>query len=417
MTSRVWGGVVSLSLAVTATAGEFSKQPVGSAGGWANTVAAASLGGRLYTVESSGSLYATDPASGTWSALGKPEFGNTAFLFATADALVSIEKDGSLYLIQPGDGSWKQSGPGAGWANTLAGAVLNGTLFTAEAGGALYASDPGAGTWQQIGGADFGGTKFLFAAGDKLVSIEKSGALYQVDPADGSWQALGDAGAWAYAEAGAVVGGTLYSAETDGGLYATDLAAGTRTKVGAGFEGTALLVDVNGSLYGIDAGGNLFRAEEGGGEASAPAAATSVAPPAPPAAAEEDFEALNDPAKAGELTFKFLGAWMGDTEPFEKDPEFQQQMAAAPEMMKPLVDMMKGMKMSVTLDGISMQVMGESAGPFKYSVLAGYDQTLVIENDEGPKQGVRSKIIFSDPKHIQVIEISTEGKAMYFRKE
>ena len=104
-------------------------------------------------------------------------------------------------------------------------------------------------------------------------------------------------------------------------------------------------------------------------------------------------------------------------EPFAKDPEFQQQMAAAPEMMKPLVDMMKGMKMSVTLDGISMQVMGESAGPFKYSVIAGYDQTLVIENDEGPKQGVRSKIIFSDPKHIQVIEISNEGKAMYFRKE
>ena len=72
--------------------------------------------------------------------------------------------------------------------------------------------------------------------------------------------------------------------------------------------------------------------------------------------------------------------------------------------------------MSVSLDGITMQVMGETVGPFKYSVVAGYDDTLVIENDEGPKQGIRSRIVFADPKHLQVIELTPEGKAMFFKK-
>jgi len=40
----------------------------------------------------------------------------------------------------------------------------------------------------------------------------------------------------------------------------------------------------------------------------------------------------------------------------------------------------------------------------------------VIEMDGGPKQGVRSRIVFSDPKHLQVIEVTPEGKAMFFQK-
>ena len=85
-------------------------------------------------------------------------------------------------------------------------------------------------------------------------------------------------------------------------------------------------------------------------------------------------------------------------------------------MVRQVVDLMQGMKMSVTLDGIAMEVMGEKAGPFAYTVVAGHDDVLVIEMNEGPKQGIRSRIVFADPKHLQVIELTPAGKAMFFMK-
>ena len=303
-------------------------------------------------------------------------------------------------------------GPAGGWANTIAGAVLDGTLYTVESSGALYATDPAAGTWRKVGNPDFAATKFLFAAGDRLVSIEDGGSLYLIDPADGSWKQVGEAGAWANAIAGATITRTLHTAETDGSLCATDVAMGTRVTSASGFAGTRFLFGIRGQLCGIDADGNLFRwaDEDVAAAEDAPAAA-----PAPTPSTAED-EAQNDPARAGALTFQFMGQWTGDVAPLKQDPEFQKQKAAAPDMVQQVVDLMQGMKMSVTLDGIAMEVMGEKAGPFAYTVVAGHDDVLVIEMNEGPKQGIRSRIVFADPKHLQVIELTPAGKAMFFMK-
>ena len=411
-----WIAVALAMIGTVATAGEFAKQPAGPAGGWANTIAGATLDGKLYTVEAGGKLYATDPADGSWAQLGGADFANTAFLFAAGEALVSIEKDGTLYLIDPADGTWRRSGPAAGWANTIAGATLDDTLYTVESGGALYASDPATGTWRKVGTPDFAATSFLFAVDDQLVSIEKSGTLYLINPADGSWKQVGDAGAWENTVAGTVLDGTLYTVERSGALYAADVETGTWTAAGTGFDGTRFLIASGGRLCGIDADGNFFQASEGAAAAEVPVAAAPIAEAAAPAPSSEEDEAQNDPARAGALTFQFMGQWTGDVAPFEQDPEFQKQKAAAPEMVQALADMMAGMTMSVTLDGITMQVMGETAGPFGYSVVAGHDDVLVIENNDGPKQGVRSRIAFSDPKHLQVIELTPEGKAMFFKK-
>ena len=144
--------------------------------------------------------------------------------------------------------------------------------------------------------------------------------------------------------------------------------------------------------------------------------AARIAAPAAPTSSTEEDEAQNDPARAGTLTFQFLGQWVGDVAPLEQDPEFLKQKEAAPEMVQQVVDLMKGMKMSVTLDGITMEVMGEKAGPFAYSVVAGHDDILVIQMVAGPKQGVRSRITFRDPKHLQVEERTPEGRAMFFLK-
>lgn len=396
-----------------AVAGNFAKQPTGAPGGWAGTIAGAVLDGTIYTVDSAGSLQAADPADDSSNKIGGADFANTAFLFAAGNSLVSIEKNGTLNLIDPATGAWKQSGPAGGWANTIAGTMLDDTLYTVESAGALYASDPAAGTWRKVGNSDFAATKFLFAAGGQLASIENSGTLYLIDPADGSWKRSGDAGAWANTVAGAPMGPVLFTVESDGALVATDVASGTRVPSGAGFHDAQFLFLANNLLCGIDAKGNFFQAASV--EASAVAAAPAAATTAPAPSSEED-EAQNDPARAGALTFQFMGQWVGDTAPLEQDPEFLKQKEAAPEMVQQVLDLMRDMKMSVTLDGVAMEVMGEKVGPFGYSVVAGHDDILVIENDEGPKAGIRARIVFSDPKHLQVIELTPAGKAMFFKK-
>ena len=409
--------VAALTVSVVESSG-IDKSPVGSAGGWANTIAAASQGETIYTVESGGALYATDAKSGEWRKLGNPDFAGTVFFFALGSQVVTIEKDGSLYLVNATDGSWTRSGKAGDWVNTVAGAVMEDRLYTIEASGVLYETDPASGTWKQIGGSEFGDTAFLFAAGDALVRLGKDGSLYRIHPPTGSQTRVGGEGAWKNTVAGAVIGGRLYTVEGGGGLYVTDPQSGEWKAVeGADFSGTAFAAAVGDRLYTIDGNGNLFVADVGG-DVSAPSPESAVA--APPAASSStafEDEGENDPALAGQLTFKFMGSWTGDTDPFESDAEFQKQKEAAPDMVKALVAMMQGMKMSVTLDGITMEVMGEKVGPFRYSVLAAFaGNTMVIQNEEGPKQGVKSKIIFRDDKHIQVIESGTEGKAMFFKK-
>ena len=121
---------------------------VGAKGAWKNTIAGAILRGRLYTIELSGVLYETDLSNGNWKPIGKPEFGNTAFMFAANNALYTIETDGGLYRVNPDDGSWEAVSAVAAWKNTTAGTILDNHLYTTETSGALYVTDLDAGTWK-----------------------------------------------------------------------------------------------------------------------------------------------------------------------------------------------------------------------------------------------------------------------------
>ena len=251
MTSRVWGGVVSLALAVTATAGEFSKQPVGSAGGWANTLAAAALGGKLYTVESSGSLYATDPASARGARL-KADFGARRSL--RRRRACSIEKDGSLY--HPARGRLVEAvGPRGGGPTRWRRGAQRHAVHRRSQRRAIRERSRG-GHVAADRGADFAGTKFLLRRRQVCLDREEW-MLYLVNPRTAAG-AGDEAGAWASVEAGG-----------DGGRYALHRGrrmAGCMRRTPArergrvGDSGGRFGWWMNGSLYGIDAGGNLFRA-------------------------------------------------------------------------------------------------------------------------------------------------------------
>ncbi len=233
---------------------------VGPAGGWKAVLAGAVRDDRLYTAETDGRLYAADLRTGKRTPVGHADFAGTAFLFAAGEALYGIEKDGSLYRINQADGSRSAVGRPGDWKDTLAGAVLGGRLYTAEAGGGLYVTDPEAGRWKALGRPDFGNTAFLFASGETLYSIEKDGSLYRISPTDGSWLAVGRPGDWKDTLAGAVLGSRLYTVETNGVLWRTDLRSGAWSAAGKPeYGGTVFMFPAAGKLFTIEKDGNLYR--------------------------------------------------------------------------------------------------------------------------------------------------------------
>ena len=60
---------------------------------------ASCLKNQLYTIRGNGTLHETKVANGQSRQLGKPDFANTKFLFASSRELFTIETDGSLYEV------------------------------------------------------------------------------------------------------------------------------------------------------------------------------------------------------------------------------------------------------------------------------------------------------------------------------
>jgi hypothetical protein len=382
-----------------------TPRPIGKPGDWTGTLAGVVSGGRLYTVEKGGALYATDLSSGKWQRLGKPDFAGTAFLVDLGSRLATIEKDGSLYLVSPADGSWKRSGKAGDWAGTTAAAVLQGRLYTTEKTGALYVTDPEAGTWRQLGKPDFAGTRHMFAVGGRLFTIEEGGTLYSVDPSDGSWARVGTGGVWRNVLAGTAAEGRIYTIEKDGSLYATDPIAGSRESLGP-LPGTQLVFGSAAGLTTIGAGGSLFAIPLSG---SAPRA-VAAAPQAPaPAAPASSFR--GDPAQA------ILGSWVGDPDTLMADPAMKVIGSGSKEMLEGLLGMLRSMQMTITPDTITVEVMGEKSPAMAYRILSRTASSVVIENTSGDDKGKKATILVLDQNHIKLAGEGQEANASFLKRK
>lgn len=163
--------------------------------------------------------------------------------------------------------SRKQLGRAGDWRGTLAGAVLNDWIYTAEENGGLYRTNPYTGQWTQVGGLEFGNTRFMFALGGWLYTIESDGSLYRVSAANGVWQQLGDSGGWMNTIAGvawpqAAQNGVLLTVESNGGLYSTRPADGFWMQIGQqDFSNTRCMFAVGSWLYTIEADGSLYQVD------------------------------------------------------------------------------------------------------------------------------------------------------------
>ena len=119
------------------------------------------------------------------------------------------------------------------------------------------------GSWSRVGEA--GAWKDTIAAtthGGALYTVESSGKLYRTDLGSGSWQGIGKA------EFGKTrflvsVGDALYTIESSGSLYAVDPASGVWKRVGkqGAWLGTIAAVGLGDSLYTVESSGKLYRTD------------------------------------------------------------------------------------------------------------------------------------------------------------
>ena len=231
-------------------------QQVGDSGDWQGTIAAAVAAGRLYTIERSGGLYCTDLASGAWEQL-EDEFAGTELLMGDGNRLYTIEGSGNLYAVNPSDGSWSQVGDAGDWRNSVCGLATHGRLFTIE-GACLYVTDPHSGAWETLSD-EFAGTGFLVGTDAGLFTIDDSGCLYHVSPSNGAWDSVGERGGWADTIAATTMGGALYTIESGGTLFETDLRTGRWAQRGdPDFADTEFMVAHGRSLYTIESSGSLY---------------------------------------------------------------------------------------------------------------------------------------------------------------
>ncbi len=145
--------------------------------------------------------------------------------------------------------------------------VIGDALYSVDAEGTLHATDLDDGDrWTRAG--DLGDARMLFGDASHLIALADGGALYDISPTTGAARQIGDRCAWDHTVAGTILAGRLYTIETSGQLYVTDLADGAWREVGeADFPDAASLLHDGTDLYVLDTDGDVQRVDPATGAA------------------------------------------------------------------------------------------------------------------------------------------------------
>ena len=86
-------------------------------------------------------------------------------------------------------------------------------------------------------------------------------------------------------------------------------------------------------------------------------------------------------------------------------------------MAKAALGMLQTMTMNVTLDGITMEIMGEKIGPIRFTRHHFLGQHADHRERGAGKPPTRQDILFLDAKHIKMAEKGNEAKALFLVKQ
>jgi hypothetical protein len=228
---------------------------VGKEGDWKGTIDMVGMDGFIWSVESDGSLFKTDPATGNFTQVGeKGSFQRLKLIEGMDHTLWSVEGD-TLYKSDPATGKWERSGEGGGWSRTIDMVGLNGVLYSVEPDGSLWKTEKN-GTDTLIDKGSFKGVTHLTEMGGKLWTVEE-GTLYQTDPTTLKWLQVGKEGDFANVSAMEGAGTFIWMIDKAGVLYKVDK-DGTKTKLGDDYGQTTILTTLNGKLWTVE-GGSLYK--------------------------------------------------------------------------------------------------------------------------------------------------------------
>jgi hypothetical protein len=230
-------------------------QLVGKEGDWKGTIDMVGMDGFIWSVESDGSLYKTDPATGNFTQVGeKGSFQRLKLIEGMDHMLWTVEGD-SLYKSDPATGKWERSGEGGGWSRTIDMVGLNGVLYSVEPDGSLWKTEKN-GTDTLIDKGSFKGVTHLTEMGGKLWTVEE-GTLYQTDPSTLKWSQVGKEGDFTNVSVMEGAGTFIWMIDKAGNLYKVDK-DGTKTKLGDDYGTTTVLTTLNGKLWTVESG-SLYR--------------------------------------------------------------------------------------------------------------------------------------------------------------
>jgi hypothetical protein len=167
--------------------------------------------------------------------------------------ITAIEPNGGMYRVEPADGTWTQLE--GDWQHVTAATGGGDAVYVVERSGTLYRAEPSTGAYREIEG-DFRDSTMLVAAGDALITVDGNGRMYRVSAHEGAWQPLEDS--WTHCRAAAGDAQSLYvvSGET---LYAVDPRTGTYAALGEDPWSSKHLALMGGSLFSLEPDGGLYR--------------------------------------------------------------------------------------------------------------------------------------------------------------
>jgi hypothetical protein len=253
--------VAGLAFAVNLTAAPGDVQKLGTFENLKNTRAVAVERAKLFSVTKSGKLYVTDLLNLKSEQIGSDRFSSVKWLFATGGGLLgSIETGGSLYSINRSTGDMKLLGAPGDWKDTVAAFGFDGKCFAVDRYGPVYVIPLATGRYQQLGSVSLNKSTLVLVGPVGLLSFDSTGTLFVAGLADGAKRQVGETGAFKGLAAAAIASDRLWTVDSAGMLYVTDLATGKQVKTGpGGLQGVNQLVSFGDALFALDDAGTLYK--------------------------------------------------------------------------------------------------------------------------------------------------------------